>query len=316
MSIALVNEQSPSAAGSSVTLTWTPVVGNLLIFVATEITQATTLTDTYGNVWSSIIGGSSNGVGTYLQAYCSVLTATGAGMTITITNFGSSASACVAEFSGVSAVLDGSQVQGYSSSNTTTQSPGTITTTNANDLILVAFGGQNGYSGLSSGFTLLGTLNNGNHWGYVAYQITSSTGSFTPSITDTNGTWAAFVLALKATVSNFTVSVSPSSETVVQGSGTTYTVTVAAIGGYTGTVTPSVLGLPTGATATFSPTTITGGAGTSTMTISTTGSATVGTVTLNVSCTDGTLTHLVALPVLVINAAAVVGGLSGRWLSV
>src|SRR5438876_8834185 len=68
---------------------------------------------------------------------------------------------------------------------------------------------------------------------------------------------------------DFSLSASPA-QSVVQGNGTTYTVSVAAAGGYSGSVGLSASGLPTGATGIFNPTSISGSGG-STLTI---GSAT------------------------------------------
>jgi hypothetical protein len=78
---------------------------------------------------------------------------------------------------------------------------------------------------------------------------------------------------------DFTISASPSTQTVNVGNATTYTASVGALNGFTGVVTLSASGLPTGATASFSPATVTG-AGSSTLTVTTTGSTPVGTSTL------------------------------------
>jgi hypothetical protein len=89
---------------------------------------------------------------------------------------------------------------------------------------------------------------------------------------------------------DFTISVSPSSQTVVAGASTTYTVTVTPTNGFTGTVTFDVAGLPSGATSAFSPTSVNGG-GTSTLTVSTSASSPAGTYPLTINGTSGTLKH-------------------------
>jgi hypothetical protein len=66
--------------------------------------------------------------------------------------------------------------------------------------------------------------------------------------------WATFIGSFKFTncgtaTPDFSISVSPASQTVVQGNPTSYTVTVAPSGGFTSNVTLSVSGLPTGASA-------------------------------------------------------------------
>src|SRR5215831_6110905 len=77
---------------------------------------------------------------------------------------------------------------------------------------------------------------------------------------------------------DFSLSASPSSQTVAQGSGTSYTATVTALNGFTGTVTFSASGLPAGASASFNPTSVTG-SGSSTMTVTTSSTTPAGTYT-------------------------------------
>src|SRR5438105_1126637 len=83
---------------------------------------------------------------------------------------------------------------------------------------------------------------------------------------------------------DFTIAVSPISQTGVAGTSFAYTVTISKVGGFSGVVTFSMSGLPTGATATFSPTTVTG-SGTSTLTVATTGSTPLANNTLTVTGT-------------------------------
>jgi len=89
---------------------------------------------------------------------------------------------------------------------------------------------------------------------------------------------------------DFSISDSPNSQTVTQGSGTNYTTTVTALNGFTGTTNLSVSGLPTGATGTFNPASL-NGSGTSTLSVSTSSTTPAGTYTLTVTGTSGTLTH-------------------------
>jgi hypothetical protein len=137
--------------------------------------------------------------------------------------------------------------------------------------------------------------------------ITGSTGSSTLTVTTTGTTPAANStltitgtngsLAHTATVTlnvaDFTVAVTPSSQTVVAGGSTTYTVTTTAVNGFSGTLTPTVSGLPTGATASFSPATITG-AGTSTMTVTTSSTTSAANSTLTVTGTSSPRTRTAA----------------------
>ncbi len=85
----------------------------------------------------------------------------------------------------------------------------------------------------------------------------------------------------------FTLSASPSSVSVLQGSSGTSTITVTDVGGFSGSVTLSASGLPSGVTASFStnPTSTT-----STLTLSATSTAATGTVTVTVSGISGSTT--------------------------
>jgi hypothetical protein len=76
---------------------------------------------------------------------------------------------------------------------------------------------------------------------------------------------------------DFAIGATPSSQTVVQGSSTSYTVTTQATSGNAKPVGFSVSGLPAGATGTFNPTSVIAG-GSSVLTIATTVSTAVGTV--------------------------------------
>ncbi len=75
--------------------------------------------------------------------------------------------------------------------------------------------------------------------------------------------------------SDFSISVSPSSRTVVQGSGTTYTVSTSVLFGTSRTVSLSAAGLPPGASASFNPVSVAAGQS-STLTVSTTSAAATG----------------------------------------
>ncbi|MCZ7381504.1 MAG: S8 family serine peptidase, partial [Candidatus Methanoperedens sp.] len=87
---------------------------------------------------------------------------------------------------------------------------------------------------------------------------------------------------------DFSLSVTPSSQTVVQGAGTSYTVSITGSGGFNGPVTLNSNGLPAGTTASFSPNPATAS---STMTVNTSTSTPTGSYTLTINGTNGTLTH-------------------------
>jgi hypothetical protein len=99
---------------------------------------------------------------------------------------------------------------------------------------------------------------------------------------------------------NYTLSASPSSLTVTQGSSGSSTITVTPSGGFTGSVTLSASGLPTGVTATFgtNPTT-----GSSVVTFTASSTATTGTKSVTITGTSGTLSHTTSIS-LTVNATA------------
>lgn len=109
---------------------------------------------------------------------------------------------------------------------------------------------------------------------------------------------STFVNPLPPPSQDFALSASPASQTVTQGNGTSYTVTVTPLNNYNGTVALTV-GCPSGATCAFSSNPVS--AGPSTLTVTTTGSTPTGSSTLMVTGTDGTLTHSTSVT-LVVNA--------------
>jgi Domain of unknown function (DUF1929)/Glyoxal oxidase N-terminus len=118
--------------------------------------------------------------------------------------------------------------------------------------------------------------------GYYMLFILNSSG--VPSV-------ARFVhLAAATALADFSVSATPSSQTIPPGQSTSFTVNVTPSNGYNGNVTFSASGLPSGATASFTPSTVSG-SGSSTTAVSTSSSTPTGTYTLTITATDGTLTH-------------------------
>src|SRR6266404_4398057 len=159
------------------------------------------------------------------------------------------------------------------------------------------------------------TGNSLSRWGdYSALRIDPSddcTFWYTNEYIPSNGSynWATFIGSFKFAncgappTPDFSVSASPASQPVVQGSQTSYTVTVAASGGFTGSVSLGASQLPSGATATFSPTSITGGSGTSTMSVATNPRTPTGIYTLMITGSIGSLNHSTTVT-LAVNSAA------------
>lgn len=89
---------------------------------------------------------------------------------------------------------------------------------------------------------------------------------------------------------DFSIGMSPPSQSISAGSSTSYSVTVASLAGFSGTVTFSVSGLPSGASGGFNPPSVTG-SGTSTLTVTTTAGTSAGTSTVTATGTSASLVH-------------------------
>ncbi|HKS74257.1 MAG TPA: galactose oxidase-like domain-containing protein, partial [Terriglobales bacterium] len=157
-------------------------------------------------------------------------------------------------------------------------------------------------SGLPSGATF--SFNPGSVTGSGSTVLAVNTSSSTPT-----GTYPVTINASSGTlthstqvtlvVADFSVSVSPNSDTVKRGSQTSYTVTVSALGPFSATINLSVTGLPSRTSFSFSPTAIVG-SGSSKFTVSVKKPATTGTYPLAISATGGGMSHSVKVS-LVIN---------------
>src|SRR5687768_12947288 len=91
---------------------------------------------------------------------------------------------------------------------------------------------------------------------------------------------------------NFSITVSPSSRSVIPGDSAVYEVTITPLAGFTGTVNLSASGLPVGSTAGFTPASVNitdGTSKTSTLTVSTNGSTALGNYTIDISGTSGSI---------------------------
>jgi hypothetical protein len=88
---------------------------------------------------------------------------------------------------------------------------------------------------------------------------------------------------------DFSLSATPSSQTVTQGAGTSYTINITRTGGFSDPVTLTLSGLPAGAVGTFSPNATTGMS--STLAVTTTSLTPTGTYPLTISGTNVTLTR-------------------------
>ena len=154
----------------------------------------------------------------------------------------------------------------------------------------------------------------------VSTAATTPPGAVTFTVTGVSGSLSRTATA-SLTVSGFTLSIAPGTQSVPAGGTVTYTVSLAAVGGFTGTITLSCSGLPAGATCSFSsnPAPL----GTAALTVTTVAATPVATATLTITGSSGSLTRsatavLVIGPPLVLppvftaasvtNAASFVGG--------
>ena len=94
---------------------------------------------------------------------------------------------------------------------------------------------------------------------------------------------------------DFTLTASPSTQTVKRNSTGTYSVSIAPSGGFSGTVTLGITVAPGGPTATLSPTSLS--SGTSVLTVKS--GIKLGTFALTVTATSGALTHTTTVSLIV-----------------
>ena len=139
---------------------------------------------------------------------------------------------------------------------------------------------------------------------------TATTGTATVTIQGTSGSLAATTtLALTVNAAgtpNFTISASPTSLTVTQGSNGTSTITITSQNSFNSATTLSATGLPTGVTAGFSTNPVTppaNGTATSVLTLTASATATTGNATVTVTGTSGSLTHNTTIALTVSSSA-------------
>jgi len=131
--------------------------------------------------------------------------------------------------------------------------------------------------------------------------ITYSTpGVFTAAltVTDNEGLASQAAATRSVTVSDFSLSATPSSRSVIPGGTAGYTASVTGANQFTGSVALSVTGLPAGASATFVPNQIVG-SGSTALTVSTSSSTPAGSYQLTIRGTSGPLTRTATVTLVV-----------------
>jgi hypothetical protein len=120
----------------------------------------------------------------------------------------------------------------------------------------------------------------------VTASSTAPTGSSTITVTGTSGSLShttTVSLSVSGTVApDFSLSASPGSVAITQGSSGKSTITVTPVGGFNGTVNLAASGLPSGVTASFAS---------NVMTVTASSTAPTGSSTVTVTGTSGTLSH-------------------------
>ena len=147
-------------------------------------------------------------------------------------------------------------------------------------------------NGSSAGTMTLST-NSSTTTGTYTLKISGSTGSVSHAINVT--------LVVSAT-SDFSLFATPTSQTVVQGSNTSYTVGVTSSGGFGGAVALRISGLPSGASASFSPSSVTS-PGSSTMAVISNSTTPSGGYTLTVTGASGSSIHTTTATLVVKSAS-------------
>ncbi len=144
------------------------------------------------------------------------------------------------------------------------------------------------------------TVTSGSGGSAVIYVISSSKFVAVP-LSDPHPAVLDFEQSLVNAAPNYTLSTSPSSVTITQGSSGRSTVTVTPQNGFSDSVSMSAAGLPSGVTAAFNPNPTTSTTNSSTLTLTASSTATTGTVTVTITGTSGNLRHTTTIS-LTVNA--------------
>ena len=295
-----MNYATPQSPQTTVNVTYTAAqtAGDLNVVVVgwnDSTATVSSVTDSKGNVYSRAVGPTVVS-GTLSQSiyYAPNIVAAGAGTNSVSVKF-SSAAVCpdirILEYSGAD-LNNPVDVTAAASGNSSSSNSGSATTTNPTDLIFGANIVTTITSGPGSGFTSrMITSPDGD---IAEDRMVSSSGSYSAMAPLSSGVWIMQMVAFRtpSAQGNFTLTASPTSLSVVQGSQGTSTITTTISGGFNSAITLSASGVPTGTTVSFNPNPIAApGNGTSTMTIAVGANTAVGTYPITVTGSGGGIQH-------------------------
>jgi len=185
-------------------------------------------------------------------------------------------------------------ITGSPASNTITAGGGTSYTATVTAIAgfsgVVTFSVSGLPSGASATFNPTSVTGSGSSTMSVTTSTSTPTGAYPLTITATSGALVHSTTVNLLVNRDFTISLSPTSNTVLRGSFATYTVIINPVNGFTGTVNLSVSGLDSRETATFNPTSVTQ-SGFSSLRVTTTKQAAKGTRTFTITGVSGSLSH-------------------------
>ncbi len=290
------NYSAPQTPQTTVKVTFTAAqaAGDLnVVAVGWNDSTATVnaVTDASGNVYSRAVGPTViSGVESQSIYYAKNILAAAAGANSVTVTFSAAAAypdIRILEYRGADP-NNPVDVTAASSGKSATSSSGAATTTNATDLIFGANLVQTVTTGAGSGFTKrLLTSPDGD---IAEDKMVTATGSYSATAPLSSGQWIMQMVAFRTPAGSFTVSGSPASLNVIQGTQETSTITTAVSGGFSNAISLSASGVPAGTTVSFNPTSIAApGAGTSTMTITVGSSTAAGTYPITVTGSGGGL---------------------------
>ena len=132
----------------------------------------------------------------------------------------------------------------------------------------------------------------------VSTSAATPPGSYPLTIQGTSGPRTRTVNVTLVVNGDFSISATPTSQTITRGGVATYTVTITAGQGFSGTVNLTVSGVPPRATATFNPASIVN-SGTSVLTMDTDPNVQKRTRTLTITGTGGGRVHSVNVTLII-----------------